>query len=227
MKLNNLSQIVVLSLVCYALGVVSSPVLHRQTEINIRAYFDSIQITPNRVAGKKALFIGDSHTSAYGWGWQDMICQKTGMKLTNTASVGKQTSWMMTRLKKYADSSYTYCFIYGGGNDVAAGVPPRQIYQNISKMVSYAEEIGMQPVVITGSDPSVVIKPVSGHWKRYIQNKSVLQQLMVDSLQGAVVIDVRDIIEKKDCADFLCHMRMSGHQKISDRVIQRMGFVKI
>jgi hypothetical protein len=227
MKLNNLNQIVSFALICYALGMVSSPVLQKQAEINFRSYFDSLQIKPNPVAGKKALFIGDSHTSAYGWGWQDKLCQKTGMKPTNTAMVGKQTDWMMTRLKKYGDSTYSYCFIYGGGNDIAAGVSPQKIYRNISYMVSYAEELGMQPVVITGSDPSLVIKPVSGHWRRYINNKAKLQNLLADSLQGAVVIDVRDIIEKRDCADFLCHMKMSGHEKISNRVINKMGFVKI
>jgi hypothetical protein len=94
-------------------------------------------------------------------------------------------------------------------------------------MVSYCEELNITPVVITGSDPEVVISPVSNHWKNYIRNKSKLQSLLVDSLQGAYVIDVRDLIEKKDCADFLCHMKKSGHHKISDRILKRMNFQEI
>jgi lysophospholipase L1-like esterase len=149
------------------------------------------------------------------------------MKLKNTAVVGKQTNWMSGRLKYYADTTYSYCFIYGGGNDIAAGVGPRKVYSNISAMVSYCEQLNITPVVITGSDPEVVISPVSNHWKNYIRNKSKLQSLLVDSLQGAYVIDVRDIIEKKDCADFLCHMKKSGHRKISDRILKRMNFQEI
>ncbi len=91
----------------------SSPVLHRVGLENLRQKLDSISRSsgPINVKGEKALFIGDSHTSAYGWGWQDMLCQKTGMKLKNTAVVGKQTNWMAGRLRYFADTSYSYCFI--------------------------------------------------------------------------------------------------------------------
>ena len=229
MKYNNLYYVVLFSIISYAFGVVSSPVLHRVGLENLRHKLDSISRPsgPINVKGEKALFIGDSHTSAYGWGWQDMLCQRTGMKLKNTAVVGKQTTWMSGRLKYYADTTYSYCFIYGGGNDIAAGVGPRKVYSNISAMVSYCEELNITPVVITGSDPEVVISPVSNHWKNYIRNKSKLQSLLVDSLQGAYVIDVRDLIEKKDCADFLCHMKKSGHRKISGRILKRMNFQEI
>ena len=229
MKTSNLYYIVLFSVISYTFGVMSSPVLYEAGLKDLRLALDSISkpTGPVNVSGKKALFIGDSHTSAYGWGWQDMLCQRTGMKLKNTAVVGKQTTWMSGRLKYYADTTYSYCFIYGGGNDIAAGVGPRKVYSNISAMVSYCEELNITPVVITGSDPEVVISPVSNHWKNYIRNKSKLQSLLVDSLQGAYVIDVRDLIEKKDCADFLCHMKKSGHRKISGRILKRMNFQEI
>lgn len=228
MRPSNLYFIVAFSLVFFNL-VVIWPLLQKDSLADQLVKLDLIAKTqdPENVRGKKVLFIGDSHTSAYGWGWQDMICQRTGMHLKNTASVGKQTNWMAEKLKKHADTSYDYCFIYGGGNDIAAGVGSRKVFSNISTMVSYCQELNITPVVITGANPSVVIDPVSNQWKLYIKNKSILQNFLLDSLQGAYVIDIRDIIEKKDCADFLCHMKKSGHSKISNRVIKTMNFQEI
>lgn len=228
MRPSNLYFIVAFSLFFFNL-VVIWPLFQKDSLADLLVKLDLIANTqdPENVKGKKALFIGDSHTSAYGWGWQDMICQRTGMHLKNTASIGKQTSWMARKLKNYADTSYDYCFIYGGGNDIAAGVGPRKVFTNISTMVSYCQELNITPVVITGADPSVVIDPVSNQWKLYIKNKTILQSFFVDSLQGAYVIDIRDLIEKKDCADFLCHMKKSGHSKISNLVIKSMNFQEI
>ena len=178
----------------------SSPTIGRVESENTRQKLDFVSRLSGsiRVKGKKALFIGDSHTSAYGWGWQDMLCEETGMKIKNTAVSGKQTNWMISRLKYYADTTYSYCFIYGGVNDIAAGVGPAKVYSNIFTMVSYCQDLKITPVVITGSDPGVVMSPVSSHWKNYIRNESKLQSLLVDSLKGVYVIDVRNIIEKKD-----------------------------
>jgi hypothetical protein len=228
MRPSKLYFIVALSLVFFNF-VVILPFFQKDSLEDLIIKLDLIANSqgPENVSGKKALFIGDSHTSAYGWGWQDMICKRTGMQLKNTASVGKQTSWMADRLKNYADTTYEYCFIYGGGNDIAAGVGPRKVYSNISVMVSYCQELKITPVVITGADPSIVIDPVSPQWKLYIKNKSILQSFLVDSIQGAYVIDIRDIIEKQDCADFLCHMKKSGHRKISNLVIKSMNFQEI
>jgi hypothetical protein len=228
-KSSNIYYVVLFSAISYIFGSVSSPTIGRVESENTRQKLDFVSRLSGsiRVKGKKALFIGDSHTSAYGWGWQDMLCEATGMKLKNTAVSGKQTNWMASRLKYYADTTYSYCFIYGGGNDIAAGVEPAKVYSNISAMVSYCQELNITPVVITGSDPRVVMSPVSSHWKNYIRNESKLQSLLVDSLQGVYVIDVRDIIEKKDCADFICHMKKSGHRKISDCIIKGMNFQEI
>ena len=41
--------------------------------------------TIHNVKGKKALFIGDSH-SAYDYGWQYQVCHKTGMEILKTES---------------------------------------------------------------------------------------------------------------------------------------------
>ena len=56
------------------------------------------QDTVVSVKGKKALFIGDSHSAA-DYGWQHQVCKKTGMTYLNTAVGGKQTAWMLQEAK--------------------------------------------------------------------------------------------------------------------------------
>ena len=75
------------------------------------------------VRGKKALFIGDSHTAA-DYGWQHQVAKKTGMSYLNTAVGGKQTGWMLEQAKQKVTEYFDYCFIYGGANDMAGNRPP-------------------------------------------------------------------------------------------------------
>ena len=63
------------------------------------------------VRGKKALFIGDSHTAA-DYGWQHQVCKKTGMSYLNTAVGGKQTGWMLEQAKQKVTEYFDYCFVF-------------------------------------------------------------------------------------------------------------------
>lgn len=176
---------------------------------------------PKIVSGKKALVIGDSH-SAYVHGWQSFLSKWTGLIVTNTAVEGKTTSWMKTRISKHIDTSYSYCFIFGGGNDAAGGVSPRTVFQNVQDMVDICNKFGVQAVVITGSSPEKVLSENS-RWRNYSLIKTEFQNILVKELKGGIIVDVRDLIEKKDCADFLCHMQISGHKKIASKIIQDLN----
>lgn len=208
-------------LLCFSAGVSSAPNFQPTLDLSIFAN------TEEDVSGKRALFVGDSHTSAYEWGWQDQVCNQTGMECVNTAAPGKKTSWMAWKLNSHADSSFSYCFIYGGGNDIAAGISNSKILSNFKAMVNHCQMLRIEPVIVTGVDPIKVISTESSFWKRYCQQKSQLQQMLLDSLPGVVVIDSRDSINKSDCADFLCHLKVSGQRKIADLVISEMWFKKI
>lgn len=199
------------------------------TPIPLQAKPDTVLIQsdcPEIVVNKKSLLIGDSH-SAFTRGWQTFLSEWTGMEIENTAVEGKTTSWMQRKLIQNIDSTYEYCFIFGGGNDASSSITPQDIFKNIEQMVDICLEFGVKPVVILGTSTDKVLKANSGKWKEYARIKTEYQNLLVSDLEGAQIIDTRDLIERSDCADFLCHMQISGHKKVAEKVIQDLNLYQI
>jgi hypothetical protein len=181
---------------------------------------------PEVVLNKKALLVGDSH-SAFVRGWQTFLSDWTGLEIVNTAVEGKTTSWMKVKLVQNIDSTFDYCFIFGGGNDAASSIPPQEIFKNIEQMVDICLEFGVKPVVILGTSTDKVLKSNSNKWNEYARIKTEYQNLLETSLDGSKIIDTRDLIERSDCADFLCHMQISGHKKVAEKVIQDLNLYQI
>jgi hypothetical protein len=184
-----------------------------------------IQEPPEVIRGKKALIIGDSH-SAYAHGWQTFLVKWTGIKIRNISIEGKDTDWMRRRLPEVIDTSYDFCFIYGGGNDAAGGKNPRHIFQNIQQMVDLCNKKGVRAIVITGSSAEKLL-PSTPRWSTYIRTKRDFQKILTEELQSATLVDVRYLIEKQDCADVLCHMQVSGHKKIANEIINCCNFYRV
>lgn len=213
----------------FALGGSESYTDNSKEPIRIDTVIDTVIVYqdcgPEIVLNKKALLIGDSH-SAFSKGWQSFLSQWTGLTITNTAVGGKTTGWMKRRLIENIDSTFQYCFIFGGGNDASMGISSSQILSNYEFMVDICKEYGVQPVIITGTSPEKVLKSNSAKWKKYAEIKKGYQ----DSLQyipGIINIETRHIIEREDCADFLCHMEVRGHKKIANEIIDQMDLYRI
>ena len=187
-----------------------------------------IDTTPivHSVRGKKAVFIGDSHTAA-DYGWQYQVCKKTGMSMLNTAVGGKQTYWMLQTASTVLAGDFDYCFIYGGANDMAGNRPPIKSVKNIQKIVNICNERGIKAVVLTGFDPITCVN-VAGRdqYKGYPKRYAKFQQMLLDSIVGAQVVKTH-CISRTDCGDFLCHMTASGHKKMAEAVISACRFKKI
>jgi hypothetical protein len=178
------------------------------------------------VRGKKALFIGDSHT-AYDYGWQYQVCKKTGMQMLNTAVGGKQTPWMLEIAKQNIHPGFDYCFIYGGANDMAGNRQPMKAVKNIQAIVDLCKVHKVIPIVITGFDPlTCVVVGNRTAYKGYPQRYARFQQMLVDSIHGATVLKTH-CIPRTDCGDYLCHMTASGHRKMGEKVISGLAFKKI
>lgn len=185
-----------------------------------------IPVTLTSVRGKKALFIGDSHTAA-DYGWQHQVCKQTGMTYLNTAIGGKQTAWMVEQAKQKVTEYFDYCFIYGGANDMAGNRSPIKSVKNIQRIVNICNQHQVTPIVITGFDPKTCINIGSRkQYQGYPQRYSKFQQMLVDSIQRAIVIKTH-CISRTDCGDFLCHMTASGHRKMASCVIESLKLKKL
>ena len=181
------------------------------------------------VRGKRALFIGDSHTS-YDYGWQDRLCKKTGMTYINTAVGGKTTTWMKTVAVNSVHSGLDYCFIWGGANDMAGTIKPSLAVKNVQFIVDLCRAKKVKVIVLTGFNPKTCID-VTGKgqiWQKYPGRYVVFQKMLQDSIVGATVIKSHFISRAdQDCGDFICHMAASGHRKMADSIIKVMKFKTI
>ena len=181
------------------------------------------------VRGKKALFIGDSHTS-YSHGWQDRLCRKTGMTYLNTSVGGKTTTWMKGIALNSVHSGLDYCFIWGGANDMAGTIKPALAVKNVQFIVDICRSKGVKAIVLTGFNPKTCID-VTGRgqvWQKYPARYVVFQKMLQDSIVGAKVIKSHFISRAdQDCGDFICHMSASGHRKMADSIIKVMKFKTI
>ena len=230
----NIKDRLLLTLASLAFGWLilhAEPTIINSTTPNSTLVIDTIrpvkpQVIVHDVNGKKALFIGDSHTAA-DYGWQYQVCKKTGMVMLNTAVGGKQTGWMLEIAKQNIHSGFDYCFIYGGANDMAGNRPPIKSVKNIQAIVNLCLAKQVVPIVITGFDPlTCVVVGNRTALKGYPQRYARFQQLLVDSIKGATVLKTH-CISRTDCGDYLCHMTASGHKKMAEQVIKGLAFKKI
>jgi hypothetical protein len=171
--------------------------------------------------GKSAMFIGDSYTANYNWGWQTVLGKKTGIKVYNFSKVGKQTSWMFATSKQQINSTYSYCFIYGGMNDIYGNKKPHQIVENIQKIIDLCILNKVHPIVITGFNAEECIIPLKNK-EIYPKLYTQYQDILLKNIKRAQIINIKKIINRKDCADSLCHLNKIGHIKIANAVIQQM-----
>lgn len=176
------------------------------------------------VKGKKVLFIGDSQTANRdGYGWQTLLCKRTGMIGTNLAQVGKHTPWMINKLRQNLDTTYDYCFIWGGANDIHGNRDPYKVMSDIQTMVDMCRDKNVRPIVILGYNSIDVIRPIKGQ-EFYPKTYAKYQQVLLDNLTNVQIVDTR-ILERKDCADWTCHMQPSGHRKIYEQVVRSLNFM--
>jgi hypothetical protein len=191
------------------------------TQINNQQVITKPQDTIVSVRGKKALFIGDSHTANHNYGWQIQVCQATGLVQNNIAVGGKTTSWMLQQANMYLTPNYDYCFIYGGANDMYnSHISAASAFNNIQAIVNMCNYKGVKAVVLTGFDYSVCTRTDN---RMYPVKGAELQRMLLTQLRGAQVVDTR-VVYRGDCGDALCHMSYSGHQKTAQVVIKACRF---
>jgi lysophospholipase L1-like esterase len=176
----------------------------------------------------RVLFIGDSLT-CYTGGWQDQVCNHFGYQSVNKSVGGKRTEWMRVTLNDYLkkDSTFTYCFIYGGCNDAYSYVNLQGAVNNIQMMVDSCNRMGIKPIIIVGYDPAKVsiktiydVETTKRCRNRYIE----FQKLMINSetgLKNCKIIPKDTTINYSDSGDGI-HLGSNGQKKFAKWVINHM-----
>lgn len=187
---------------------------------------DTNKISMTDVRGKKILFIGDSHTALKG-GWQDQLCKLTGMVGTTASKVGATSGWLCRNYERLIDTNYKYCMIWAGANDAASATNLDTTIKNIQKLVNRCNKMGVRCIVLTGFNPDVVQitsynqKQIGFYPPKYHQ----LQNKMKTDIKKAIVLQNWYVDRKDgDCADYLCHMSVSGHTKMSRGIYKNLFY---
>lgn len=121
--------------------------------------------------GKTIAFIGDSHTTGCGWGYQSLLAKNYGFTEANLAEGGRVTSWCLQVLKAYLGNyqvpTWLYkkqpcptsgfgkkpdiVMIFAGGNDAYnTSISMETATKNIQSMVDLCNEQGIKSIVIVG-----------------------------------------------------------------------------
>lgn len=180
------------------------------------------QDTLLNVQGKTALFIGDSHTANHQFGWQKQLSDSVGFKMINASVSGKTTYWMLEQALYRVNDNIDYCFIYGGANDMySRSISPKTAVDNIKGMARICRGHNVKCIILTGFDAKECTRTTNPN---YAVKYTAFQHLLLkEDMEGAFVVDTRTVA-RTDCWDDLCHMRYSGHKKVTKKVIQACKF---
>ena len=170
--------------------------------------------------GKKAVFIGDSHTAGVGWGWQDSLAKKYGFTIQqNLSKSGYRTDQLLPILEDYLKTApkADMLFIYAGANDNFSLVQNEKATQNIQKMVDAGRNAGIQSVyVISGYRSSKVIYDLKKYGD-YIQKSDLFKEGLSKKIKNAVVVPIWEEADYKMSTDSL-HLIQSAQKKFADYI---------
>lgn len=184
--------------------------------------------SPNSIVGfnpkgKKIVFIGDSLTAGFGWGWQSVMAKIYGFIEVNLSVGGKRTDWMLVTLERYLTTdSCDAIFIYGGTNDAYSAVANSKALSNVQKMVDLGVSKNIKVYVVLGYDPMIVsygrVKPTKYVTTQVGMNsltsKYAQQQILFKSVKNAKIIPVWTNCSKVDSSDGL-HLSADAQKRFA------------
>jgi lysophospholipase L1-like esterase len=124
-------------------------------------------------------------------------------------------------------SYFDYCFIYGGANDMAGNRSYQPAVDNIQSIVNLCVKHNVTPIVVVGFDASKCITSTAPKYAGYSKRYSNYQQQLIEQLSNCIVVDTRDLVEPSDCADGIGHMKLSGHQKMANGLIEKLQIKRL
>lgn len=171
--------------------------------------------------GSSAIFIGDSHTAGFGWGWQDSLAKKYGFKIqSNLSKGGLRTDQLLPILEKYLATNPPkpdMLFIYAGANDNFSLVQNQKATENIQKMVDLGRKVGIKNIfVISGYRSSKVIWNLS-RYGDYIEKSDSFKEGLPKNIKNATVVPIWEDADFKMSTDSL-HLIQSAQTKFADYI---------
>lgn len=128
------------------------------------------------------VFIGDSLTYGYGvtkeTSWVTLLTRDMSLKYLNKGVNGDTTVGMLSRF--YQDvilNNPTYCFIFGGTNDLLIGRNLTTVYDNLLLMVRDCIDHQIIPVLLI--PPYIAAKQASSIWSSSIDYNLINMNLEI------------------------------------------------
>ena len=170
--------------------------------------------------GKKAIFVGDSHTAGFGWGWQDALAKKYGFTIQqNLSKGGYRTDQLLPILQDYLKTAKgaEILFIYAGANDNFSLVQNQKATENVQKMVDAGRNAGIDNIyVISGYRSSKVIYDLK-RYGDYIEKSDAYKEGLAKNIKNAVVVPIWEEADYKMSTDSL-HLIQSAQKKFADYI---------
>lgn len=170
--------------------------------------------------GKKAVFIGDSHTAGFGWGWQDTLAKKYGFTVQkNLSKGGYRTDQLLPILENYLKTApkADILFIYAGANDNFSLVQNQKATENVQKMVNAGRNAGIDNIyVISGYRSSKVIYDLK-RYGNYIAKSDAYKEGLSKNIKNAVVVPIWEEADYKMSTDSL-HLIQSAQTKFANYI---------
>jgi lysophospholipase L1-like esterase len=177
------------------------------------------------IAIAKFLFIGDSLTLGFGLNNQSFADKLKGFKsdifIEKIAQTGKQTLWMLNKLKiaEAEKRKYDVITIWGGINDIYSKTDFEQTKSNINQMVAIARTMATT-VVLINTIPTATYKHTTTH--NVLLTKKLNAWLLNFKSNNTIVIDAYALLndlEEGTKAVYLqpdtLHLNDAGQMKIA------------
>lgn len=183
------------------------------------ALFLTLIANKMKVKGLNVLFVGDSHTAGFGWGWQDVLSKIYNFKITNISVVGSTITGMFDRMKTYfSKNNAPITFIYLGANDIFNTKSVDRALKELQDMVNFAVSKGSKVVVISGFRSSVVSE---GKNKIFIENYDKFKSLLPTKIKNAMVVPIWEDAKKSDSPDGY-HLSAQAQKKFAEFIGKRI-----
>jgi lysophospholipase L1-like esterase len=166
--------------------------------------------------GMNVLFVGDSHTAGFGWGWQNKLALKYGFNPINISIGGASLPTMFNAMKKYyaGVKSVPLVFIYGGANDIYNGKTISETIQDLQEMVDFARSKGSDVIVICGFRSAVISANKN---KTFVQNYDKFKEYLPSKISNAKVIPIWEDGVSTDSPDGF-HLNADAQSRFADYI---------